>query len=143
MNSYNKFTYILILVTNLCLFRFLIYGTELILIANLYLLRSYTYGRLILIPISRRSHTYTYLSYDTYLYLSPVGHILILISRRTHTYSDSSYTVLNLYIYLDGDTYLHTHTSIYLIIVRISRRSYRAYAYIEVPLGTTKLILIP
>ena len=37
MNSSNRFTYIIILVTNLCLFRFLVYGIELILIANLYL----------------------------------------------------------------------------------------------------------
>ena len=51
--------------------------------------------------------------------------------------------VLNLYIYLDGDTYLHTYTSIYLILVWISHRSYRAYSYTEVPLGTTKFILIP
>ena len=51
--------------------------------------------------------------------------------------------VLNLYIYLDGGTYPHTHTFISLILVQISRRSYRAYAYTEVPLGTTKLILIP
>ena len=77
MNSYNKFTYIIILVTNLCLFSSLVYGTELI-------------------------------------------HILRLISRRTHTY-----------------------TSISLILVQISRRSYRAYAYTEVPLGTTRLIPIP
>ena len=80
-----------------------------------------------LVQISRRTH----------LYLSPVGHILILISRRTHTYSESSHTVLNLYIYLDRGTYPHTHTSIYLILVQIARRSYRVYAYTEVPLGTT------
>ena len=85
-NSYNKFTYIIFLVTNLCLY-----------------IKSYTYGILILIPISRRMHTYidflvcdtelihililisrmtytyTYLPYDIYLYLSPVGHILIVI----------------------------------------------------------------
>ena len=51
--------------------------------------------------------------------------------------------VLNLYIYLDEGTYPHTHTSISLILVQISHRSYRAYAYTEVPLGTTRLILIP
>ena len=62
----------------------------------------------------------------------------MLISRRTHTYA-----YLPSDIYLCLDTYLHTHTSIYLILVQISRRSYRAYAYTEVPLGTTKLILIP
>ena len=42
MNSYNIFTYIIILVTNLCLFRSLVYGTELILRA------SYTYSELTL-----------------------------------------------------------------------------------------------
>ena len=36
-NSYNTFTYIIILVTKLCFFRYLVYGTELILITNLYL----------------------------------------------------------------------------------------------------------
>ena len=69
--------------------------------------------------------------------------ILVHISRRTHSYSYSSYTVLNLYIYLDGGTCPHTHISIYLILIQISRRSYRAYAYTEVPLGTTKLTLMP
>ena len=52
----------------------------------LYLLRSYTHGRLILIPIS----------------------------RMTHIYSDSLYTLLNLYIYLDGGTY---HVLILLSII--------------------------
>ena len=42
---------------------------------------------------------------DVYLFRTPKGHIFILISRRIHTYSDSSYTVLNLYFYLDGGTY--------------------------------------
>ena len=69
--------------------------------------------------------------------------ILVHISRRTHSYSYSSYTVLNLYIYLDGGTYPHTHISIYLILIQTSRRSYRAYTYTEVPLGTTKLTLMP
>ena len=90
---------------------------------------SYTYSELTLIA-------------DLFLFRSPVGHIFILISRRMHTYIDSSYTVLNLYIYLDGGTYPHTHTFISLILVQISRRSYRVYAYTKVPLGTTRLILI-
>ena len=97
-----------------CFFRSLVYGIELILIriAILHLLGSYSYSRLILIPIS----------------------------RRTHTYSDSLYAVSSLYIY-EG-TYTHTGTSIYLVLVQISRRSYRAYTYTEVPLGTTELILV-
>ena len=98
MNSYNTFTYIIILVTNLCLY-----------------IKSNTYGRLIFIPISRRTQIYTYLPY----------------------------VVLNLYMYLYGGTYPHTYTSISLILVQISHRSYRAYTYTEVPLDTTWLILIP
>ena len=74
-NSYNIFTYIIILVTNLCFFRYLVYGTELILITNLYLLRSYTDDRLILIPISRRTHTY-----------ACIRRILIQVSQRTYIY---------------------------------------------------------
>ena len=119
MNSYNRFTYIIILVTNLCLY-----------------IRSYTYDILILILISRMTHTYI----DFLVCGTELIHILILISRMTHNYSDSSYTILNLYIYLNRGTYPHIHTSIYHILVQISRRSYRAYAYTEVPLGTTKLI---
>ena len=94
---------------------------DLILITGLFLFGSYTYSIRIF-----------------YLYHSD----LLLISRRTHTYSDSSYTILNLYLYVDGGTCPHTHASISLILVHISRRSYRAYAYIEVPLGITRLILI-
>ena len=80
-NSYNRFTYTIILVTYLCLFRSLVYGTKLILGAT------YTYSDLILMA-------------DLFLFRSPVGHIIILISRMTHTYSDSSYTALSLYLYL-------------------------------------------
>ena len=112
------------------LFRSLVYGTELILIhiTILHLLGSYSYSRRILIPIS----------------------------HKTHTYSDSSYAVLSLFIY-EG-TYTHTGTSIYLILVQISHRSYRAYTYTKVlihvlvllsilylfrsPIGVTGLILI-
>ena len=96
MNSYNTFTCIFILVTNLCFFRYLEYGTELIRITNLYLLRSYTDDRLILIPISRRIHTYacirrTYsgLPKDIYIYLpytdTCLRLIIIQISQRTYT----------------------------------------------------------
>ena len=91
MHSYNTFTYIIILVTNLCLFRYLVCGTELILITNLYLLGSYTYGRLILIQI---------------LYL-----FRFLVCC----------TELIQYFYLSQ-----------LILISISRRSYRTYAYTEV-----------
>ena len=61
INSYNNFTYIIILVTNLCLFRSLVYGTELILITT------YTYSELILMT-------------DLFLFQSPVGYILMLVS---------------------------------------------------------------
>ena len=70
-NSYNNFAYILIPITNLYLFTSLVCRTELllILITNLYLLGlkfiadlflfgSHTYSRLILMQISRRTHTY-------------------------------------------------------------------------------------
>ena len=77
--------------------------------------------------------------------------ILVHISQRTHSYSYSSYTILNLYTYW------------YLYLSQISRKSlqnlclyrrtyiylkspvgvYRTYAYTEVPLGTTRMILIP
>ena len=77
---------------------------------------------------------------DLFLFRSPVGHIFILISRRTHTYSDSSYAVLSLYIYLYRGTYPHTRTYNYL---RSLVGVHRTYAYIEVPLGTIRLILIP
>ena len=62
------------------------------------------------------------------LYGSTRRFILVHISRRTHSFSYSSYTILNLYICLDGDTYPHTHIYLKLILVSISRRSYRTYA---------------
>ena len=124
------------------LFRSLVYGTELILIANLYLLGSYTYSRLILIWVLYLYHSDVILIAYLFLFRSPVGHILILISRRTHTYLDSSYTLLNLNIYLDEGTYPHTHTSIYLILVSISRKSYRAYTCTEVLIHVLVLICI-
>ena len=68
-NSYNTFTYIFILVTNLCFFRYLDYGTELIRITT------YTYLDLILMT-------------NLFLFQSLVGHVFIPISRKTHTYLD-------------------------------------------------------
>ena len=138
-NSYNTFTYIIILITNLCFFRYLVYGTELILITNLYLLRSYTDDRLILIPISRRTHTYAY-----------SRRTLIQVSQRTYIYRDlylylsQTYNYSNLPndIYLNfcqTDTYPHTRTYISLkSLVGV----HRTYTYTEVPLGTIRLILI-
>ena len=66
---------------------------------------------------------------DLFLFRSLVGHILILISHRTHNYSDSLYTVLNLYIYLDGGTY---HILILLSILYLFRSS----------VGVTELMLM-
>ena len=112
-----------------------------------YLLRSYTHGKLILISISRRTHTYsdslyTVLNLYIYLYLSPVGHILLLVS----------------YVYLFRSPKGHifrtyTDTCLELIIIQISRRSHRTYSYSELilitdlcvygsPVGVTDLILI-
>ena len=68
--------------------------------------------------------------------------ILVHISRRTHSYSYSSYTIMNLYIYLDGGTYPHTHFYLKLILVSSSRRSYRTYAYTEVLMHVLVLISI-
>ena len=68
--------------------------------------------------------------------------ILVHISRMTHSYSYSSYTILNLYIYLDGGTYPHTHFYLKLIFVSISRRSYRTYAYTEVLIHVLVLLSI-
>ena len=127
MNSYNTFTYIIILVTNLCLFRSLVYGTELILIAT------HTYSELTLMA-------------DLLLFRSPVGHIFILISRRTHTYIDFLICGTKL-IHILIQRYLSTYS--YLYLSHISRRSsqnlclyrdtlryYKAYTY------TIGLILI-
>ena len=126
------------------LFRSLVYGIELILILieNLYLLGSYTYSRLILIWVLYLYHSDLILIADLFLFQSPIGHILILISRRAHNYSNSSYTVLNLYIYLDGGTYPHTHTSIYLILVPISCKIYRVYTCTEVLIHVLVLMSI-
>ena len=148
MNSYNTFTYIILLVTNLCLFRSLVYGIELILITILYLLKTYTYGRLILIPISCMTHIYTYLPQDTYLYLSPVGHILILISRRTHTYIDFLVCDTELihililisrqthtYAYLPSDIYLWLSLEGY-ILIHISQRTYISNLYLYLSYGS-------
>ena len=166
MNSYNTFTCIFILVTNLCFFRYLEYGTELILITNLYLLRSLIDDKLILIPISRRIHTYACIrriliqvSQRTYIYRTYTDIclrlIIIQISQRTYIYRTYTDTCLRLIIiqisqrtyisdlylnFCQTDTYPHTRTYIYL---RSSVGVHRTYAHTEVPLCTTKLILIP
>ena len=68
MNSYNTFTYIIILVTNLYLYRSLVYGTELVLRAT------YTYSELTLMA-------------DLFLFRSPVRVTeLIPIRRYLYTY---------------------------------------------------------
>ena len=103
MHLYNKFTYIIILVTNLCLFRSLVYGTELILRAT------YTYSGLTLMV-------------DLFLFRSPVGHIFILISRRTHTdiYLRRTHTYIDFLVYgtelihILRRRYLSTYTYFYL-----------------------------
>ena len=100
MNSSNRFTYIIILVTNLCLFRSLVYGIELILIANLYL------SDLTLVA-------------DLFLFRSPVGHILILISHKTHTYIDFLVCGTEL-IHILIRRHLSTYS--YLSLSQISRR---------------------
>ena len=98
--------------------------SELTLVVDLFLFRS-PVGH-IFILISRRTYTFIdFLVCDTELI-----HILILISHRTHTYSDSSYTVLNLYIYLDEGTY---HVLILLFILNLFRSL----------VGVTELMLIP
>ena len=100
-----------------------LFGTYTYNIMILYLLRSYTHGGLILIPISRRTHTY-----------ACIRRILIQDSQRTYIY---------IYIYISDfcqtDTYPYTRPYLSLkspVGVHIT------YAYTEVPLGTTKLILI-
>ena len=85
-NSYNIFTYIVFLVTSLCLYiKYYTYGRRILILISR---RMHTYIDFlicdtelihILILISRLTYTYTYLPYDIYLYVSPVGHILILI----------------------------------------------------------------
>ena len=84
------------------------------------------------------------LLYNQNIYLCEGTHrfILVHISRRTHFYSYSSYTIMNLYIYLDGGTYPHTHIYLKLILVSISRKSYRTYAYTEVLIHVQVLISI-
>ena len=66
--------------------------------------------------------------------------ILVHISRRTHSYSYSSYTIMNLYIYIDGGTYPHTHIYLKVILVSSSLRSYRTYADTEVLIYLRSLV---
>ena len=99
-------------------------------ILTLYLLRSYTHGRLVLLPISRRTHTYsdslyTVLNLYIYLYLSPVGHILLLVSDVYLFKSPKGHTFRT-----------YTDTCLGLIIIQISRRSHRTYSYSELILIT-------
>ena len=76
--------------------------------------------------------TYTYSSLPKDIY---IGLILILVS--TYNYSDLPKDIyLN---FCQTDTYSNTRTYIYL---RSPVGVHWTYAYIEVPLGTTKLILI-
>ena len=65
--------------------------------------------------------------------------ILVHISRRAHSYSYSSYTIMNLYIYLDGCTYPHTHIYLKVILVSSSLRSYRTYADTKVLISISDL----
>ena len=92
---------------------------------------SYTYSELTLIADLFLFGTYTYCIRILYLlkYYTHGRLIFIPISRRTHIYSDSLYTVLNLYIYLDGGTY---HVLILLSIIY----------WFRAPVGVTELILI-
>ena len=123
-NSYNTFTYIIILVTNLCFFRYLVYGTELILIKNLYLLRSYTDDILILIPISRRTHTY-----------ACIRRILIQVSQISRRSSQ------NLYLYKGTLRYnkAYTHTTEFTLV---RRYPYVLQRYDGTYTGMAELILI-
>ena len=115
-NSYNKFTYLIILVTNLCFFGYLVYDPELILITNLCLLRSYTYDRLILISISRRSLQ------NLCLYISTLRYY------KAYTY----YGVFTCSEVPVGTTEILRNVYWY----------YGTYRYTEVPVSTTKLILV-
>ena len=112
------------------------------------------YSKLILVPISRKSYrAYTYtkvlihvlvLLSILYLFRSPVGVTKLIPIRRylyMYLYFYLSYTCLDLplklqSLYLYRDTYTRTCTFIHLILVQISRRSYRAYTC------TTELILV-
>ena len=76
--------------------------------------------------------TYTYSSLPKDIY---IGLILILVS--TYNYSDLPKDIyLN---FCQTDTYPHTRTYIFL---KSPVGVHRTYAYMEIPLGTTKLILI-
>ena len=66
---------------------------------------------------------------DLFLFRSPVGHIIIIQDSQRTYISDFCQT----------DTYPHTRTYISL---KSPVGVHRTYAYTEVPLGTTKLILI-
>ena len=99
MNSYNKFTYLLIFVTPCSDLSYTV--------LNLYLQQTYTHSDLTLMA-------------DLFLFRSPIGHIFILISRRTHTYIDSLVCGTEL-IHILIRRYLSTYS--YLYLSQISRRS--------------------
>ena len=138
MNSYNTFTFIIILVTNLCFFRYLVYGTELIRITNLYLLRSYTYGRFILIPISRRTHNYACIK-RILIQVSPKDiHIRLILMilylyYGTYTYITNLILVLrSLFLYFGYGSTRRYYRTFYLY--KSTCRYYRTDT--EVPVGT-------
>ena len=66
-----------------------------------------------------------------YLFKSPVGHILVLIEKLCLFRSPVGVIELILILIILADLYLY----------RSTRRYYRASTYIEVPLGTTELML--
>ena len=99
MYSYNTFTYIIILVTNLYLYRSLVYGTELVLRAT------YTYSELTLMA-------------DLFLFRSPVRVTeLIPIRRYLYTYW---------YLYLSQISRRSSHN---LCLYRGTLRYYKVYMY--------------
>ena len=133
MNSYNTFTYIIILVTNLCLFRSLVYGTELILLVNLYL--------------SHVGHILMLVS-DVYLFRSPKGHIyrtytcltdLILVLQSIYLYI-GSYNCITELILVFQSLYLYYKTysciSDLILILRNLYLYYGTYSYAKVPVGS-------
>ena len=83
--------------------------------------------------IQTGTYTYVKVPVGSYWFISPKGHILI----HSLLYGTKLIHILR------RRYYPHTHIFICLILIQISRRSYRAYAYTEVPLGTTKLTLMP
>ena len=95
----------------------------------------------ILIPISRRTHTYAYLPSDIYLCLSLEGHILIQISQRTYIGLILILVLRILYLCYRAYTYI----SDLIILLRslfLYFRSYTCITGMEVPVGTTEILLV-